>query len=173
MKKIIIIPLVLLISLLSCSKNRIEVAPNNLSACGTNSQCSYFFSEQSDVDSLERVKSGAYRLFSYKEDYNLGPCQLVTNLWIKAPLNKNAFLLDTKDIAAGLVNYSQLCICCTLVGLEPIGGYVKGINTSPENNADQTKWLIEAKIVLAPIHSNQPMGTLYVKQYFSPHTRSE
>ncbi|MFD2160854.1 hypothetical protein ACFSJU_00475 [Paradesertivirga mongoliensis] len=169
MKKIIIIPLVsLTVCLAFCSKNSIEVSPNNLSACQANSQCSYLFSDQADVDSFHRVQSGAHRLFWFKDERNLGGCQLISTLWIKAPLNKNAFLLDTKDIANGLVSYSQLCICCTLIGVKSIGGYVKGINTNPEKSSDQTKWLIEAEIVLATIHSSKPIDTLYIKQYFYP-----
>lgn len=169
MKKIIIIPLVLLtIGLISCSKNRIEISPDNLSACQTNSQCSYLFSDKADVDSFHRVQLGVHRLFWYKEDRNLGGCQLLSTLWIKAPFNKNTFLLDTKDISDGLVSYSQSCACCMLVGLKPIGGYVKGLNISPDKRADQTKWLIEAEIVLGTIHSNTPVDTLYIKQYFDP-----
>ena len=78
------------------------------------------------------------------------------------------FTLNSQDIKNGLEKYSQSCACCLLLGVKPASGYVKGINTTPSNRADETKWLIEAEIVVVSIHNNQPVDTIWVKQYFYP-----
>ena len=102
MKRVIITSLVLSIScLLSCSKNAIEVIMDNLSACSANSECSYLFTEQADIDSVSRLRSGNYRLFWNTIDNNLGSCKLTSILWIKAAMNQNKFSLGAGDIENG------------------------------------------------------------------------
>ena len=170
MKKVIIISSLALsiFSSLFCSKSKIEVSPDNFTECSSSSKCSYLFTEQADIESAYRIKSGNYRLFWNTTDNDLGSCELTSTLWIKAPMNANSFLLHSDDIKQGMVSYSHSCVCCSLIGLKPIGGYVKGINTTPEKRADQTKWLIEAEIILGAIQDNKPVDTLYLKQYFNP-----
>jgi hypothetical protein len=49
-----------------------------------------------------------------------------------------------------------------------VDGYVKGLNLFREKSADQTKWVIEAKIILQAESEPSVKDTLYVKQYFYP-----
>jgi hypothetical protein len=145
-----------------------DAKPSNLSECATNATCSYFFNEHADRDSVFRFKQGNYRLFWSESRQNLASCELVSTLWIKAPMNMNQFSLNTQDIKSGLINYTQGCICCNLIGVKPVSGYVKGTNTTPDKRGDMTKWLIQAEIVLASIPYNRPIDTIRIKQYFYP-----
>ncbi|MBC7913427.1 MAG: hypothetical protein H7Y07_04820 [Pyrinomonadaceae bacterium] len=114
------------------------------------------------------LKSGKYRVFWNTINQELGGCTLQSILWVKAPMDKKEFMLNKEDITNGLVQYSENCACCILLGLKPISGFLKGFNTTPEKKADETKWLIEGEIVLGTIANNRPVDTLKLKQYFYP-----
>ncbi|RYY37299.1 MAG: hypothetical protein EOP46_03110 [Sphingobacteriaceae bacterium] len=136
----------------------------NLTTCpdGANG-CSYLFSEHADFDAQNiTLKPGAYRLF-WRDIDRPGMTDI---LYIKAPLEVNKFELSAKDIKAGRVITHFGCPSCYAVSFKAVGGYVKGINTTPTARADQAKWLVEAKIYREAEGDASIKDTLYVKQYF-------
>lgn len=75
----------------------------------------------------------------------------------------SSFQLDKSAIAAGRVVLYRSCPACSMFPLKPVDGYVKGINLTPEKPADQTKWLLEAKIILGDASGETSYrDTLYV-----------
>lgn len=169
--KYLILKLMLLIVvgsfLASCEKQNGDspfLTDENLTSCGPNRGCQYLFTEQADLMLPQlNFTSGEYRVFWYSS--NLGA--LSNRLFIKAPM-KSEFELNSQDILEGKVIFRQICPSCNMIELKPVGGFVKGRNTTPNKRSDQTKWLLEAKLFLEGV--NQPLlkDTLYVKQYFYP-----
>jgi len=85
-------------------------------------------------------------------------------------MSGDSFQLDAASIKNGRVAYNFICPACNAIKYKPVGGYVKGINTTPDKPADQVKWLIEASILLAAdqtVSGDQLVkDTVYIKQYF-------
>jgi hypothetical protein len=152
---------------LSCSKQKTEVAidEKNLTSCEDNASCKYLFAEKSDLDiQSPSLKAGNYRLFIVEN--TKGPS--TTKLFIKAPMTGNQFSLSDKDVLDGRVLYTQLCPSCDYVDVKAVGGYVKGKNLTPEKPANQSKWLIEANVMMEAVGDATVKHTLHVKQYFTP-----
>lgn len=150
----------------ACSKQKEDLllTDKNLTSCGTNTSCQYLFTEQADVTIPQlNLSSGEYRVFWHS--YNQGP--IATQVFIKAPM-KAEIQLNDQDILNGKVIFRQICPSCNLINLKPVGGFVKGRNTSPDKRADQTKWLLEAKIYLEAVDQSSIKDTLYIKQYYYP-----
>lgn len=110
---------------------------------------------------------GDYKVFKYLLKTPVFSYKQESSLWIKAPMQSNEFLLRSDEIKNGFVKYliNDILVHNT-VDLKPVGGFVKGKNLRPGNSADQTKWLIEAEIILATVEGNVPFDTLHLKQYF-------
>jgi len=153
-----------LLTFVSCEKkmeNNPEIDENNLTACPANSNCDYLFAENADWEVQNfLLKTGNYRLFWNVVNYG----GMTTRLHIKTPMQGNKFSLNDQDILNGLVKFYQICPFCDYVGLKPVGGFVKGINTATNKKA---KWLLEAKIFMESEGNSSIKDTLYIKQYFS------
>lgn len=157
---------IVLILGLSCSKEKeVNIDEKDLTSCEKGASCKYLFTEKSDLDKSPIVViPGDYRLFLVEN--TIGASQV--SLFIKAPMDTQQFTLNDKDIQNGKVKYYQVCLSCDYVALKPIGGSVKGKNLTPEKPANQSKWLIEATILMEGVNNPTVKHTVYVKQYFTP-----
>ncbi|UOE52802.1 hypothetical protein MTO98_17170 [Mucilaginibacter sp. SMC90] len=170
MKPKFILPLLLLSSIFySCSKqNNSKQEPDiddkNLTTCAAGAGCSFLFTEQADFEGYTNLKAGTYRVF-WSVQENSG---ITATLYIKAPMPGKSFELTKNDILAGKIQFNRSCPSCYMAAFKPVDGYVKGINITPDKPADQTKWLVEAKIFLQANEYPQLKDTVFVKQYFSP-----
>jgi hypothetical protein len=174
MKSKLILPLLLLSSTVffnSCSKQKsekdeVKLDDKNLTTCSTGTGCSFLFTEQADVENFNSLKSGPYRVF-WSTQQGAGT---TTILYMKAPMTGSSFALTKADILAGKILLNRSCPACYRyeIPFKPVDGYVKGINTTPGKRADQTKWLVEAKIFLQAEGSPEVKDTVFVKQYFEP-----
>ncbi|QEM10511.1 hypothetical protein [Mucilaginibacter rubeus] len=174
MKSKLILPLLLLSSTSlfhSCSKQKSEknqpaIDGKNLTTCGEGSNCSFLFTEQADFEGYTTLKPGVFRVF-WSSQRTSG---ITTTLYIKAPMQGKSFSLTKTDIIGGKIQFNRSCPACLMyeAPFKPVDGYVKGINTTPNNRADQTKWLVEAKIFLQADGIPQLKDTVFVKQYFDP-----
>lgn len=147
---------------LSCSKEKnpkAAIDEYNLTACPEGTTCQYLFTENADLnEEVSSPKTGPYRLFysSVKT-----PAMLV-QLYIKAPMQGNDFVLDKAAILSGRVKLVNNCANCLMATQTIVDGFVKGINLTLNKPADRTKWLLEIKVLLSG------GDTIYVKQYFYP-----
>jgi hypothetical protein len=172
MKLKFILPLLLLTGTTlfnSCSKQKNQkndsgIDDKNLTTCATGNNCSFLFTEQADFEGYTNLKPGAYRVF-WSIQQGSG---ITTSLYIKGPMQGNKFELKKDDILAGKIQINSSCPTCYMIPFKPVDGYVKGINASPGKRADQSKWLVEAKIFLQTEGSPQIKDTVFVKQYFYP-----
>jgi hypothetical protein len=154
---------------LSCSKkgivkNEVKIDAKNLTDCRSGANCEYLFTEQADLNTNNSFMTGPYRLFWFREQWTI----LTTTIYIKAPMQGNSFELGKEDILSGRVLFQQSCPSCNMILLKPVDGYVKGINTTPENRADQARWLLEGKVILQGPTNAPAKDTVFIKQYFSP-----
>jgi len=172
MKSKLILPLLLLSSgalFSSCSKQKSEkdelkLDDKNLTTCATGADCSFMFTEQADFEGFTTLKPGTYRVF-WSIQQSSG---ITSTLYIKAPMPGKSFSLTKNDILAGKIQFNRSCPSCLMIPFKPVDGYVKGINTTPGKPADQTKWLVEAKIFLQANEYPQLKDTVFIKQYFNP-----
>lgn len=153
----------------SCKKKteqepRIEIDETNLTVCLEKGTCQYLFTEYADVSEQPAIfKSGDYRIF-WSEVQSPG---ITARIYVKAPMHSNTFSLGKADILDGRVKLFTSCPACLTAPFKPVDGYVKGINLTPDRPADQTKWLLEIKIV-SRVEGSANLETLVVKQYFYP-----
>lgn len=162
LKSLLIVPAIMVLS--SCKQNNV-VPDDNLTSCPVNGTCTSLFTEQADVNVQNwTFMNGPYRLFWY--DYKTGG--LTTKLYIKAPIDGTSFSLGKTDVLAERVVFTQSCVSCNFIPLKAIDGYVKGKNMEPGKRADQTRWLLEGKIILQGVNEPLAKDTLYFKQYFYP-----
>ncbi|WP_413667984.1 hypothetical protein ACEN9X_26430 [Mucilaginibacter sp. Mucisp86] len=172
MKSKLILPLLLLSSAAffsSCSKQKSEkdelkIDDKNLTTCTAGANCSFMFTEQADFEGYTTLKPGTYRVF-WSIQQGSG---ITSTLYIKAPMPGKSFSLTKADILAGKIQVNSSCPACYMIPFKPVDGYVKGINTTPGKPADQTKWLVEAKIFLQADENPQLKDTVFIKQYFYP-----
>jgi hypothetical protein len=155
----------------ACSKkdnlDKIKIDETGLTSCPENAHCEYLFTESADIEgTMPTFKSGGYRLFWANVDYK----GVNSKLYLKAPMQGNKFQLDKSAIVAGNALLFRNCPTCLMTPVMPVtDGYVKGVSLTPEKQADQTKWLLEAKIILKDeIGGTTYRDTVYVKQYFYP-----
>lgn len=168
MKLLSLLSLVLIIQIASCKKNSLSIKDSPLTTCPENAECSYVFTEHSDIQSNGLIQ-GDYRVFKSVIQIPVFSYKQESTLWIKAPMQSDEFLLRPDEIKNGFVKYLNSDILLrNTVDLKPVGGFVKGKNLSPGNPAEQTKWLIEAEIIMATVEGNMPLDTLHLKQYFYP-----
>lgn len=164
-------PLLLLLTAIvlisSCKKDKKKdpvIDDKNLTACPDGLACEYLFTEHADINENGMIKTGAYRLFWSTAQ---GP-GLKSSVFIKAPLNNKSFELTDDDIQSGrVINTVYACPACDYIILKPVGGWVKGINKTPNAQPDKAKWLIEAKIYLQAEGNASLKDTLFLKQYFN------
>jgi len=173
MRKITIQLLMVMMTILtstSCSKNnekidKEELDEKNLTPCPENLSCQYLFTENADANEAgSLLVAGPYRLF-WAEFRNGGFRRVI---YVKAPMKGNNFTLNKQAILDGKVQVIHGCPNCLMVAYMPVDGYVKGVNLTPDKRADQTKWLLEAKIVLQAVSGPAQRDTITVKQYFYP-----
>ncbi|RZA03508.1 MAG: hypothetical protein EOP47_02635 [Sphingobacteriaceae bacterium] len=148
--------------IVSCKKNNVN--PETI-ICFEDTDSKALFTEQADVN-METMSpvAGEYRLFWY--EINSGT--LTTKIYIKAPMEGNSFSLNNNDINSGKVIYIQSCPNCNLIPVKAVGGSVKGENRYPGKRADQTRWLLEAKIILQGINTPMFKDSIYFKRDFTP-----
>ncbi|XHR97452.1 hypothetical protein ACFJIV_12805 [Mucilaginibacter sp. UC70_90] len=172
MKSKLILPVLLFSSTVffsSCSKQKsekdeVKLDDKNLTTCSTGSDCSFLFTEQADFEGYTNLKPGTYRVFWSTRQGN----GITNTLYIKAPMQGKSFALTKADILAGKIQVNSSCPSCYMIPFKPVDGYVKGINATPDKQADQTKWLIEAKIFMQANDYPQLKDTIFIKQYFHP-----
>jgi hypothetical protein len=159
-KLLLIVPVITV--LVSCKQSNIEP---NIIICPDDMDSQALFTEQADVNSETMLPmAGKHRLFWYE----IKSGTLTTKIYIKAPMEGNSFLLNNNDINSGKVIYMQNCPNCNLIPVKAVGGYVKGENRYPGKRADQTRWLLEAKIILQGINAPAVNDSIYFKRDFSP-----
>ncbi|MEO5912208.1 MAG: hypothetical protein ABIP95_15060 [Pelobium sp.] len=173
--KLILIPAMLLgisCAMVACNKaDEITLSEDQLTTCDSNATCENIFTLSSDVDrNYNYVAEGNYKVFTARKTYTGSQSQ--TNLFIMAPKNGDSFSLSGNDIKNGRVKLQLICTACNYANFKLIGGEVKGKNLLPEKALDQSKWLIEAKIIMATdlqVKGDQKLkDTIYIKQYFYP-----
>ncbi|MCD0488289.1 hypothetical protein LPB86_08615 [Pedobacter sp. MC2016-14] len=154
----------------SCNKDRgikpsIEIDETNLTACPANTNCESLFTEHAQFVPQDGIKKlGVYRLF-WASTVSSG---MTSTIYVEAPMEGDTFSLGKEDILAGRVKFLQHCQGCNTIGYKPVDGYVKGRNLTPDKRADQTKWLLEIKIILGVEGNTSFTQTMYIKQYFYP-----
>jgi hypothetical protein len=165
---ILSLTLTLVCTFSACKKaNEIEISEENLTTCDA-INCENIFTLSSDIDSnFLPQATGNYKVFTALKTYSGSQ----TNIFILAPKSGNSFILRNSDIKNGLVRMQYISMGYP-AGFKPVGGEVKGKNLLPDQNLDQSKWLIEAKIYLAADLNEKGdqklKDTLYLKQYFYP-----
>lgn len=146
-------------------KKEVVIDQANLTSCPEGGDCHYLFSDNTDIALPVRAqKSGSFRLFwsEIQDSY------INSALYIKAPMGVNSFSMGREDVLSGRIALSRSCPACYMYAVKPIDGYAKGINLTPDKPGDQTKWLIEARIITEQQTEPFTKDTLYVKQIFSP-----
>lgn len=162
LKLLLLVPAIMVLA--SCKQTNVD-PDDKLTSCPVNSSCNSLFTEQADVSTQNMgLMSGNYRVF-WNEVQTGG---LTTKIYVKAPMQGNSFSLGKADILAGRVLFIQICPACSLIPLKPVDGYVKGINRDPGKRADQTRWLLEAKLILQGVNEPAIKDTIYFKQDFYP-----
>ncbi len=161
-KLLLMVPVIMVLA--SCKQTNV-VPDENLTTCPTNGTCSALFTEEADINTqYMSLMTGIYRVFWY--NYQVGG--LSSKLYVKAPMEGTSFTLGKADILAGQVIFAQSCPSCNLIPLKAVDGYVKGKNMEPGKRSDQTRWLLEGKIILQGVNEPLAKDTLYFKQYFYP-----
>jgi len=148
------------LTLLASCKKGSDPQPELTNCAG----CTFLFTESADLASDYLFISGNYRLFW--AELKKGP--VTQKVFIKAPMAGNSFTLNKTDIAAGKVQVLDICPSCSMFGLQPVDGSVKGTNTTPGTAADKARWFIEAKIIREPLNSGTNYrDTVNIRQYFT------
>ena len=174
MRKITIQLLMVMTTILictSCSKDKgkitkDEIDEKNLTPCPENADCQYLFTEDADLsEDGSKLITGPYRLF-WADIQTPG---YRTTLYIKAPMEGKSFSINKKAMLGGKVKLIRSCAACLMTPFRLIeDGYIKGVNLTPDKQADQTKWLLEAEVILEATGQPAKRDTLHVKQYFDP-----
>jgi hypothetical protein len=174
MRKITIQLLMVMTTILigvSCTKDKgkiikDEIDEKNLTPCPEKASCQYLFTEDADLNEAgSGLITGPYRLF-WADIQTPG---VRTTLYIKAPMEGKTFSFNKQAILDGKVKLIRSCAACLMTPFRLIeDGYVNGINLRPDKQADQTRWLLEAEIILEAIGQPAKRDTLHVKQYFDP-----
>ncbi|RVU00917.1 hypothetical protein EOD41_09790 [Mucilaginibacter limnophilus] len=163
-------PLLLVLSaalfISACKKDKKKepaIDEKNLTTCPAGANCEYLFTEYADVSNNGALKAGGYRLF-----WNTAERPGIKNqIFIKAPVNKQSFELSANDIQQGKVLTITSCSVCNTIPFKPVGGWVKGKNTTPNVAADKAKWLVEATIYQEAENDASIKDTITLKQYFN------
>ncbi|WP_442590309.1 hypothetical protein ACSBL2_03615 [Pedobacter sp. AW31-3R] len=163
--------LMLSLSFCSCKKEKgvntaIEIDETNLTVCPEYGTCEYFFSEEAKFnlnDVSNPLRKGEERIFFSGQRSSMS-----TYIYIMAPKKGDAFLLNKRDILNRKVIVNRNCVACYMLSSRPVDGYVKGRNLTPEKAADQSKWILEAQVIMQTEGSSGFRDTIYVKQYFYP-----
>lgn len=174
MKKntLLMLTLITIIAFQACKKaDEITITDDNLTTCPVSFSCEYKFSDNSSVDSSFKLQAGKNRVF-VSQAKQVSPPYQMNSLFFIAPQDDKNFILNASDIVNGKVKYIFGCpSCCFPINLIPTGGFVKGVNLTPAKITTQSKWLIEAQIILSANNQQNklvPYDTLFIKQYFYP-----
>ena len=142
----------------SCHKGNKINPKAQLTDCPVNANCTYSFINKANINLPGKLVSGDVRVFYYSS-VNTNLCNANTQLYFKTSLSNNDFIINSSQIAAGQALYNVICPCCDFIGLQPIGGEIKGqqINTQ--------KWLVNATVLLGN-SQNKIIDTIKFNQYF-------
>ena len=146
-------------------KEEVIIDQTNLTTCPAGGNCQYLFSDNTDIALPVRAqKSGSFRLFwsEIQDSY------INSALYIKAPMGVKSFSMGREDVLSGRIALSRSCPACYMLAVKPIDGYAKGINLTPDQPGDQTRWLIEARIIVEAQVEPFTKDTIDVKQIFYP-----
>lgn len=143
----------------SCNKDKKAGPETPLTNCPDNSNCSYSFTEKADIDPPGKIVPGDDRVFYYSS-VNTKLCRANTQLYFKTPVTSNDFTITGSQIAAGQAVYNVTCPCCDFIGLQPLGGSIKG------TKVNAGKWLVNATIILGRTETKVAFDTLKINQYF-------
>lgn len=155
---------------LSCAKDKgvrkddVGINEKNLTECPKDSNCKYYFSDNADLNDDFSLKSGDYKMF-WNETTGQG---ITSRIYVKVPLNAKSFSYDKTAFFDGRVMRYFSCPSCYMVELKTIGGFVKGVNLTPDKPSDQSKWLLEAQVILGSTDGAVAIDTVKIKQYFYP-----
>lgn len=145
--------------LTSCSKKGEDPKPALTNCTG----CKFVFTENADLSSDLLFTSGNYRVFWADINKNYYTEKVI----IKAPMQGKSFKLNKSDIAAGKISVLDVCDFCSMIGMIPVDGTVKGENVTPNERADHAQWLIEAKIIRHAFNGGAYKDTVNIRQYFT------
>lgn len=150
---------------ISCKKDK-QTADTELTGCPVNTTCQYSFTEAADISANPGffMKPGNYRLFWS----TIRSSGMTASLYMLAPMKGTGFMLGKADMLAGRVIYVQSCPSCMLIPMKAADGYVQGKLRNPGQRADQTQWLLEARVILQAVHQPSLKDTVFIRQYFSP-----
>lgn len=174
MKKAVhIFAVLFILSMLSaCEKKenpvvkKIEIDDKDLSVCPPNANCEFLYIENADANrNTGEFKPGSNRLFF--ATINLPGIN--QKVYIRTPMDVNEFELTKNDIIDGKVNFVSICPACYMTPQQAIGGYVRGVNLTPENRSDQSKWILDIQLIVGDLNdASSYRDTIRVKQYFYP-----
>ena len=157
---------IIALSLLSCQKEKLDPLPED--ELGSCEPCEFVYRKSARLDGL-RVEDGNNLVFMYKDYWvsltNQHPNQAWQNysgLFFEVPAGADSFHFDKDDMSDGKVAHITMCPNCGYVALKPVDGFVKGKKVS------STRWLVEAKVVLAAEYSGETFDTLAFNRYFKP-----
>ena len=146
-------------------KKEVIIDQSNLTTCPAGADCQYLFSDNTDITLPQRSqKAGSFRLF-WSETQSAG---INTAVYIKAPMGVNNFSMGREDVLSGRIALSRSCLACSMVPVKTVDGYAKGVNLTPDRPGDQTRWLIEARIIVEAQVEPFTKDTINVKQIFYP-----
>ncbi|MEJ2883071.1 hypothetical protein [Pedobacter sp. GR22-6] len=160
----------LMIGGVSCRKDRpVQEQPideSNLTDCPANATCQYLFTENVDLNpnSFSAPQQGRYRLFWAEAKQ----AESTMSVYVKAAMEGTKFELTKADVLAERVLLYRSCPTCMMIPFKVVDGYAKGVNMTPEKPADQTKWLLEIKLVIRYEGTSMADETVFIKQYFHP-----
>jgi len=146
-------------------KKEVIINQGNLTSCPAGADCRYLFSDNADITLPQRSqKAGAFRLFWSETQTSV----VNTAIYIKAPMGVNSFSMGREDVLSGRIALSRSCPACSMVPVKPVDGYANGVNLTPDRPGDQTRWLIEARIIVEAQVEPFTKDTINVKQIFYP-----
>lgn len=139
---------------------------SNLTDCPANATCQYLFTENVDLNpnSFSAPQQGRYRLFWAEAKQ----AESTMSVYVKAAMEGTKFELTKADVLAERVLLYRSCPTCMMIPFKVVDGYAKGVNMTPEKPADQTKWLLEIKLVIRYEGTSMADETVFIKQYFYP-----
>ncbi len=150
--------LVVAVTLGACSKGEpVDLTADNLTAC---TGCKFHYRVNAQLEGWNIV-DGKSRVFTYDQGSD-SEHSMYEIVHIEIPTSRKSFVMKGEEIGNGKVAYLFVCPFCNTVAVKPIGGFIQG-----QKVADN-KWLVDATVELAAVHSGDPAGSISFKQYFTP-----
>lgn len=151
--------LVIAVILGACSKGEtIDLTADNLTKCAG---CEFYYQVDTQLDGW-KVVAGKNRVFTFKEGGNQD-LSTASFVHIEVPVSRNSFVMKGEEIGNGKVSYLFVCPMCGTIAVEPVDGFIQGQKVADD------RWLVDATVELAAVHSGEHMMTMSFKQFFTPH----